>query len=182
MSHSSLGELLPCGGGDPVPLLKPRLVIGRRNRCDIVLEFPNVSSQHCELELKNGFWHIQDLGSSNGIKVNGERCDSQWLQPGDNLSVAKHQFTIHYVPSGDAPPIEESDPFGMSLMEKAGLSRRKPKGSTESAEGNGSNGSAARKPPSNSQAPRVDGVRRVSNPSRFDVNEEAAFGFLDDPE
>lgn len=119
-----LGELIPRGGGDPIPLLEPKLLIGRRSSCDIVLGFPNVSSQHCELELINGYWHIKDLHSRNGIKVNGQRCDSRWLHPGDEVSIARNHFEIAYEPSGDAPP-EEDDPFEMSLLEKAGLERKK---------------------------------------------------------
>ena len=69
-----LGELVPCGGGDSIPLLKAKLLVGRRSQCDIVLEFPNVSSQHCEFRFDQGYWQIRDLGSRNGIKVNGTRC------------------------------------------------------------------------------------------------------------
>ncbi len=58
-----LGQLVPCGGGDSIPLLKSELLVGRRSRCDIVLQFPNVSSHHCTLELQNGYWFIRDLGS-----------------------------------------------------------------------------------------------------------------------
>jgi pSer/pThr/pTyr-binding forkhead associated (FHA) protein len=120
-----LGQLVPVGGGDPIPLLKTPLLIGRRSRCDIVLDFPNVSSQHCELAFINGFWQIRDLGSSNGIKVNGERLDTKFLQPGDMVTIAKHQFTINFAPGAAAPPPEEEDPFAMSLLEKAGLEKRR---------------------------------------------------------
>ena len=48
------GELLPLGGGDPIPLLKTSLIVGRRESADIVLRFPNVSGQHCELALADG--------------------------------------------------------------------------------------------------------------------------------
>ncbi len=120
-----LGELLPRGGGDTIPLLQPKILIGRRSSCDIILDFPNVSSHHCELQFKNGYWHARDLNSSNGIKVNGERCDEKFLMPGDELSVAKHHFVMSYQPLGDGPPPEEDvDPFAMSLLEKAGLQQR----------------------------------------------------------
>ncbi len=36
-----LGQLVPVGGGDPIPLLKPELLVGRRNNCDIILSFLN---------------------------------------------------------------------------------------------------------------------------------------------
>ncbi len=127
MAEQVLGELVPMGGGDPIPLFKPRLAIGRRSNCDIVLEFPNVSSQHCELQFEHGYWIVRDLGSRNGVKVNGERVDSKWLQPGDELTIAKHRYEVCYTPSADGPPpeaLEESqNPFGRSLLEKAGLAR-----------------------------------------------------------
>jgi pSer/pThr/pTyr-binding forkhead associated (FHA) protein len=122
MDESKLyGELTPSGGGDPIPLLKRKLLIGRRPSCDITLRFPNVSSHHCELELINGYWFVRDLGSANGIKVNDSRCDQKWVFPGDTLTVAKHRFEMSYHGLGDRPEDEEENPFARSLMEKAGL-------------------------------------------------------------
>ena len=116
-----LGELNPCGGGDPIPLLSEVLLVGRRSKCDITLQFPNVSSHHCQLEFINGYWRIRDMNSRNGIKVNGQRCDMKWLLPGDKVAIAKHEYEINYTPQSDEPPPEEENPFEMSLMEKAGL-------------------------------------------------------------
>lgn len=116
-----LGQLIPVGGGDPIPLLKPSLMIGRRPSCDIRLEYPNVSSHHCRLEFINGYWRATDL-STNGTKVNGERIDEKFLQPGDSISFAKHGFEIDYTPDPEGSlPAEEEDPFALSLLEKAGL-------------------------------------------------------------
>jgi adenylate cyclase len=118
-----LGELIPCGGGDPIPLLKPRLLIGRRGSCDISLRFPNVSSHHCQMELVNGYWFVRDLGSRNGIKVNGVRCESKWLMPEDVLWVAKHRYEVTYAARGEAPTMDDEDPFEIGLLEKAGLAK-----------------------------------------------------------
>ena len=65
------GELVPMGGGDPIPLIKELMLVGRRESCDITLRFANVSAHHCELRFENGYLYIRDLGSSNGIKING---------------------------------------------------------------------------------------------------------------
>lgn len=116
-----LGQLNPCGGGDPIPLTKHEMIVGRRRRCDITLEYPNISSHHCQLEFVEGYWRVRDLGSRNGVKVNGERCDIKWLQPGDILRIAKHDFEVLYTPATDAPPPEEENPFAIGLLEKAGL-------------------------------------------------------------
>ncbi len=122
------GELVPQGGGDPVPLLQKKLLIGRRDSCDIALRFPNVSSRHCELEFVDGYWMVRDLGSSNGTKVNGVRVRAKWLLPGDDLSVAKHRYKIDYNVASDAPPpppLNDEEDIGASLLEKAGLMRRR---------------------------------------------------------
>ncbi|MBL8850350.1 MAG: FHA domain-containing protein [Planctomycetaceae bacterium] len=119
-----LGELVPCGGGDPIPLLKGKLLVGRMRDCDIVLGFANISGKHCQLELLNGYWYVRDLRSRNGIQVNGMRCDSKFLLPGDELSIAKHRYEVTYEPAAGAPPPEEENPFALSLLEKAGLMRR----------------------------------------------------------
>lgn len=126
-----LGELMPVGGGDPIPLLKNQLTVGRRESCDIVLRFANVSGRHCELQIEDGFWTVRDLGSSNGIKVNGTRVSDQRLEPGDVLSVAKHQFEVVYEPAklgAEALPenVEATnDLFSRPLLESAGLVSRR---------------------------------------------------------
>ena len=48
------GELIPLGGGDPIPLLKKQLLCGRRESCDIILRFANVSAHHCQFNLRDG--------------------------------------------------------------------------------------------------------------------------------
>ena len=118
------GELLPVGGGDPIPLLKKTLLVGRRESCDIVLRFSNVSAHHCQLTVNGGYWHVRDLQSRNGLKVNGVRVTEKRLDPGDILSIAKHKYVVKYSPVdlgavGPPPPeVAEADVFGKSLLER----------------------------------------------------------------
>lgn len=131
---ASYGELHPVGGGDPIPLLKETLVIGRRESSDIVLRFPNVSGTHCELSLVAGQWIVKDLGSSNGTKVNGTRISEGRVDPGDRLSIGRHEYEVCYVPgaagggNGSAFGAPLRDIFSRSLLAAAGLeNRRAPK-------------------------------------------------------
>ena len=132
MKGESYGELVPTGGGDTIPLLRTTMTVGRRESCDVPLQFPNVSGLHCELTFKDGYWSIKDLNSTNGIKVNGMRVQSRPLKPGDEISIAKRRFTIQYSLMPDAQHeletllTEEDDIFGKSLLEKAGLSSNAP--------------------------------------------------------
>lgn len=114
-----LGKLVPKGGGDPIPLLKPDLLIGRSRQADIRLKFSTVSGRHCTLEWRDGYWFVEDLGSSNGVKINGERVDRRHLIPGDQLSISSQRFTIEYTPEGE-PPVDPNL-TSKSLLEKAGL-------------------------------------------------------------
>jgi len=130
MSHQPQGRLVPIGGGDPIPLRRAVLKIGRRESCDICLKFPSISSQHCELTFKEGYWSIRDLGSTNGIKVNSERVNARALRPGDEVSIAKQRYTIQYdLPASAAQALEDifssEDIMGQSLLEKAGLAKRR---------------------------------------------------------
>jgi adenylate cyclase len=126
------GELVPVGGGDPIPLFKQCLLIGRRESCDIVLRFANVSAHHCRLTVTSGYWYVRDLQSRNGVKVNGVRVTQKRVDPGDTLSIAKHTYAIKYIPAdlgavGPPPPdVAEADIFGKSLLERAGLSHDRP--------------------------------------------------------
>src|SRR5438132_4050444 len=82
MSGKGNGELIPVGGGDAIPLIRDHLSMGRRESCDICLRFPNISGVHCEMTFQDGYWLIKDMGSTNGIKVNGSRVKKRVLHPG----------------------------------------------------------------------------------------------------
>ncbi len=126
------GQLIPLGGGDPIPLLKKRVLVGRRESCDVVLRFSNVSAQHCELFVVSGYWYVRDLNSTNGVKVNGTRVRERRLDPDCILSIAKHQYEVRYSPVelgviGPPPPeVLETDIFSRSLLERAGLVHGRP--------------------------------------------------------
>ena len=125
-ASASFGELHPVGGGDPIPLLKETLVIGRRESSDIVLRFPNVSGNHCELSLVAGHWMVKDLGSSNGTKVNGTRVSEGRIDPGDKLSIGRHEYEVCYVPGATGGEFRAPlrDIFSRSLLAAAGLEKR----------------------------------------------------------
>jgi len=127
------GELVPTGGGDPIPLMKKRLRVGRREGCDIILNYGNVSGHHCLLEVEEGYWFIRDLRSRNGIKVDGKRVEQgsrKRLDPGCVIAIAKHVFEVSYEPmelgAYGTPPQDEivDDFFRESLLDRAGLKRR----------------------------------------------------------
>ena len=69
-------------------------VLGRSRDCDVVLDDANVSRRHAEVLPSGGSWIVRDLGSTNGVKVNGRRIEgAQSLKPGDALELG----TTHIV-------------------------------------------------------------------------------------
>lgn len=71
----------------------PRARIGRSKDAECVLRDPNVSRHHAELQRSpSGDWTIADLGSTNGVKVNGRRVASTRLTPGDQVTLGTTTF------------------------------------------------------------------------------------------
>jgi len=75
------GKRMPIGPGGAV--------IGRSRECDVVLQDSNVSRRHAEIRPAGGDgWTITDLGSTNGVKVNGRAIGSATpIRPGDDIVV-----------------------------------------------------------------------------------------------
>ena len=125
------GQLTPCGGGDPIPLVKKRILVGRKGEADIQLRFNNVSTQHCRLTLEYGYWFDRDLNSRNGTKVDGRSVERKRLDPGCTLSIARHDYTVDFDPKSlgaYGPPPSDDDFMDElmrgSLMDRAGMSKR----------------------------------------------------------
>lgn len=82
------------GEGRRTVLSGDRLVIGRSRECDLVVDDPNVSRQHLELRREGTSWVLADLGSTNGVKVNGRRVEQASLESGDEIALGVSHFTF----------------------------------------------------------------------------------------
>jgi hypothetical protein len=70
-------------------------VIGRSRDCDVVLSDQNVSRRHAEVRPSGGKWIVKDLGSTNGVKVNGRRIQGpQSLKRGDAIELGTARVTF----------------------------------------------------------------------------------------
>lgn len=70
-------------------IAKGRMVIGRSQGADIRLDDPNVSRKHAELRQEGTAYWIHDLGSTNGVEVNGTRVERAKLEPGDEITLGE---------------------------------------------------------------------------------------------
>jgi pSer/pThr/pTyr-binding forkhead associated (FHA) protein len=87
-------QALLVGGGRRNVLSGNRVVVGRSREADVVIQDPNVSRRHAELRREDGAWQIVDLGSTNGIKVNGRRVTNAPLRPGDQVTIGVTDLTF----------------------------------------------------------------------------------------
>jgi hypothetical protein len=81
------GRAFLVGDGKRTILDGDRVVIGRSRDSDVVLDDPNVSRRHAELRHVEGRWVVADLGSTNGVKVNGRKVRDAPLRPGDEITL-----------------------------------------------------------------------------------------------
>ncbi len=74
---------------------KTLIQIGRDATNDVVLSSPNVSRFHAQVERVGQRYRVEDLRSSNGTFVNGERIEgSVWLKPEDTIRIGQYRFVM----------------------------------------------------------------------------------------
>ncbi len=85
-------RLVALDEGPDIPLDREMLVVGRHPQCDARLDSIRVSRRHCCMTPDNGEIIVKDLGSTNGIRINGQRVEKGRLRPGDELSIAHIRY------------------------------------------------------------------------------------------
>jgi FHA domain-containing protein len=72
-----------------------RVVIGRSRECDIQIADPNASRRHAELRRDGETFSIVDLGSTNGLDVNGRRTQRTKLADGDRITIGTTELVFN---------------------------------------------------------------------------------------
>jgi pSer/pThr/pTyr-binding forkhead associated (FHA) protein len=86
-----------------VPLSKDRTVIGRASACDLPIQAQNISREHCAILRKDDGWHVEDLGSSNGTRVNADKLSGpRLLAEKDIIKAGVARITFHAGDVADA--------------------------------------------------------------------------------
>ena len=81
--------------GRRLPITHWENVIGRSKRSDIVIDFPTISRNHGVLtRYDDGSWTISDVGSKDGILVNGEPIDMHVMEPEDVISIGGIEMVL----------------------------------------------------------------------------------------
>lgn len=78
--------------GAEFTLKKVRTVLGRGPAVDIEIDDATMSRQHVAFDLVSEGIRLQDLGSTNGVVLNGKAVTTAQLQAGDTLAIGEHEF------------------------------------------------------------------------------------------
>ena len=87
-------HLLSLTDGPSILIDKPILLFGRHAECDVQLNSKKVSRRHCILAQVNDYLVIRDLGSTNGVRINGKRTLEGKLIPGDELTIGNFRYQV----------------------------------------------------------------------------------------
>lgn len=87
-------QLLALTDGPSILLDKPILLLGRHGECDIQLNSRKVSRRHCCIAHVHDYLVVRDLGSTNGVRINGHRVTEGKLNAGDELTVGNFRYQV----------------------------------------------------------------------------------------
>ncbi len=79
------------------PLGQDRVLVGRSHLCDIKIDQKSVSGKHFQMLKTPEGYLIEDLNSTNGTLVNGEKIDSKLLEDGDVIEVGRYALRFEKV-------------------------------------------------------------------------------------
>jgi pSer/pThr/pTyr-binding forkhead associated (FHA) protein len=88
--------------GTSFPLTTRGLSIGRSEDRDVVIPDPAASRHHCQIALQAGEWVLRDMGSANGVFVNGVRVRECMLADGDLIRIGNTE--MRFVAPGLSSP------------------------------------------------------------------------------
>ncbi|MBR4752351.1 MAG: FHA domain-containing protein, partial [Thermoguttaceae bacterium] len=91
-------ELKVVGGsrsGQSIPITIPQFMIGRASDCHLKPRSELISRYHCTILSEEAYVAVRDLGSKNGVYVNGERVvGERELKNGDKLMIGPLEFEV----------------------------------------------------------------------------------------
>jgi hypothetical protein len=73
---------------------KGTMTLGRSRECEVQVLDPNVSRRHAEVRFHDGVYTVVDLGSTNGIEVDGRRVDELVLEDGSHFTVGSTEIVF----------------------------------------------------------------------------------------
>src|SRR5437899_4018214 len=115
-------QIIEINEGPNILLDKPILLVGRDPECDIQIDSRKISRRHCCIAQVNDYLVVRDLGSTNGIRINGVRLLEGKIRHGDELTIGSHRYKVSWdgadaMAGGRGVPAAEAAPAGRTVPE-----------------------------------------------------------------
>ncbi len=94
--------------GQEILLDGSEITIGRTPDHDVALKADGISRNHAKFFPGDGAWGVEDMGSTNGVLVNGSKAQQAWLKNGDAIILGTVKYRFEFLPEAGAEE-EESD-------------------------------------------------------------------------
>jgi ABC transport system ATP-binding/permease protein len=92
--------------GVPFSLLQKKVIVGRGEDCDLPINDTSVSRVHAEMHaVGNGRYEVIDLGSSNGVRINGTELRRGFIEAGDVIELG--DVVLKFIPAGQLFNVQE---------------------------------------------------------------------------
>jgi pSer/pThr/pTyr-binding forkhead associated (FHA) protein len=79
-------------GGEDYVLATKGTTLGRDKSCDLVLNSPKISKRHAHILFEGGAFRVRDLGSTNGIQIDGRKVDDHALTHGNRIGIGDYEI------------------------------------------------------------------------------------------
>jgi len=99
----NLVQLSGAAAGSQFTLQQEAYTLGRGDDADLVIDSEAASRKHAAIEFAGGNFRIRDLGSTNGVLLNGQSVAAAELHHGDKIEIGKQVFQF-IVDTRDADP------------------------------------------------------------------------------
>jgi predicted component of type VI protein secretion system len=97
-------QLVALDDSASILLDKPILLLGRHPECDIQIDSRKISRRHCCIAQVSDYLVVRDLGSTNGIRINGVRLIEGRLASGDELTIGNNRYKVSWDGAAVNPP------------------------------------------------------------------------------
>jgi pSer/pThr/pTyr-binding forkhead associated (FHA) protein len=96
-------RLVAIDEGPDIIVGRAMVIVGRHPTCDTCLSSLRASRHHCCVSLEDTGLLIRDLGSTNGIRINGQKVEIGRLMPGDEVLIAHLRYRVEDGPDRQKP-------------------------------------------------------------------------------
>lgn len=111
-------QLVALNDGPSILLDKPILLLGRHPECDIQIDSRKISRRHCCIAQVSDYLVVRDLGSTNGVRINGIKVVEGRLGAGDELTIGNNRYRVSWESDANLARRGPAAPMGVPKVQQ----------------------------------------------------------------